>query len=100
MYRWFRKLLTGTPTADMSIDLSALGVAECKDCHRCLQHRFVLRLMVHLEQDHSFTDLQAHDVSVYMMERFVQQLKQENRDETKPESGRVSSGSAKHGGVL
>jgi len=104
MPSWFRRFLTGSsrPT-DAKIDLSVLGVVECKECHKCLRHRFVLRLMVHLEQDHGFTDLQAQDVSVYMLELLLQQKhKQEKTDgETTPNNScNLSCSHAQHGGAL
>ncbi len=90
MLTWLRRILIGAPSAEdkINIDLSALGVADCKECHKLLRHHFVLRLMAHLDRDHGFTDEQVQDIAMHMLELLLQH-KQETNNGDKPQGCRV-----------
>jgi|SRR5580692_10823471 hypothetical protein len=101
MPTWLKRILLGAAPAPVKIDLTALGVAECKECHKYLRHRFVLKLMTHLEREHGFSDLQAQDASVYMLELLLQHKREKTNGDTKPQGSsrnitnvRVGLGSA------
>ena len=103
MPTWLRRILIGAPSVEdkINIDLSALGVADCKECHKLLRLRFVLRLMAHLDRDHGFTDEQAQDVSVHMLELLLQHKQETNNADTEPKSSsRANSNNlTKHSGA-
>src|SRR5271167_2343550 len=101
MPTWLRRILIGAPSAaQIPIDLSELGVANCKECHKYLRLHFVLRLMAHLDRDHGFTDEHAQDVAVHMLEIVLQHKREIKNGDTKPQgSSRVVPINSKHSGA-
>jgi hypothetical protein len=69
MISLIRRLLFGPRTLVRPIDLKPYGVANCKDCHKYLRNRAVLRLMAHLGEHHKMSENDAISVSVEMADR-------------------------------
>ena len=83
MLSFIRRWFTGSPkNAKQPIHLPTYGVIECKECHKFLRNRYVLKLIVHLEQHHKLTDAQAHDVATHMSDLLLNATKETRNGRT------------------
>jgi hypothetical protein len=73
MISLIRRWLFGPRTLIRPIDLKPYGVADCRDCHKYLRSRFVLKLMAHLTEDHKMTENESIHVAVNMIDRVFNQ---------------------------
>jgi hypothetical protein len=65
--RWLSKPL---PVIEVEVDRHAgEEVAKCKDCHRLLQARYHMRLIIHLRHDHKLSEDAATETTTWVMDR-------------------------------